>query len=426
MHLSATRWVGVGLLIGGLILTAVALTARGFAVEASPLVAVRGVSADATADNGQRKLARTTDGNLYLAYSAPVDGVEQAHVSFSLDDGETWKPEITLAQPGIWSDLPALGSGPDGRIDATWVDYTSVGHVWYASRRGGVWSDFEKISPGPHYAGFPAIAVLGTIPNVVWYSAPPSEETQHGSEYEIRHTMLDQGEWTEPELLSTSSEDALNPAMALGDDGILQVTWFEDTTDVYGIHVSSFRDGTWTTPQLLSTPTQTATGVSIEVDSAGRSHAVWEQTADTSIGVGYSAQTDRGWQTMELLASEGASDPVVAVDGQDRIYVLWSESGRIIGRVMDRGWSDPVDLGPGTNPTSLSGETVIAAWTRPVSGSHEVVTSSLRLRTSSMVQEVATWALAAVALAGGSILVWRGRSQALVPASLRTDRTSGK
>lgn len=405
-------WSGIAFVILGLLIGTLVLATQGTKIETDPVVAARNVSTAATSDNGQRKLARADDRTLYMAYSASTEGVEQAHVSVSLDGGQTWKLEVILGQPGIWSDLPALGSGPDGRIDAAWVDYTSVGHVWYSSRRNGDWEAFQKISPGPHYAGFPAIAMLGTVPNVVWYAAAPSEETQHGSDYEIRHTMLDQGEWTQPELLSTSSEDALNPAMALGDNGTVRVAWFEDTASVYGIYASSFRDGIWTTPQLVSTPDQTATGVSIEVDSAGLSHAVWEQTADTSKGVGYSVQTDLGWQTMQLLASKGASDPVVAVDHADRVYVLWSENGRIIGRVMDQEWSDPVDLGPGTNPTSLSGETVLAAWTRPVSGSHEVVISDLRLRTSSSLLDIGGWGLALLAILCGFILLRLGRGQA--------------
>lgn len=419
-------WSGLVLMAASLLIATFLLTSQDVSIEASsPVVAVRTVSADATSDNGQRKLARAVDGTLYLAYSAPNNGVEQVHVSTSVDQGQSWKPEIVLGQPGIWSDLAAISSAP-GRLDATWVDYTSVGHVWYSSLQDGEWEAFRKISPGPDYAGFPVIAVKDGVPNVAWYAAAPSEETQHGSEYEIRHTMLASEGWTKPELLSTGSRDALNPSMALGEDGTLQVAWFQDTVGVYGIHASSLEDDTWTTPRLLSVPEQTATGVSIELDSTGRSHAVWEQTAGGTLGVGYAMQIGERWQPMELLTSEGASDPVVAVDGEDRIYVLWSQGGRILARVLDGGWSEPIDLGQGTNPTSLSGESVFAAWTRPVSGSYEVITSSLRLSSFSPGQEVAGWVLAAAALAGGSMLVWRGRGQAFAPASLRTDRTSGK
>lgn len=423
---SLAMWAGLALMAAGVLIGAFLVTGQEMRIEASsPVVAVRTVSADATSDNGQRKLARAEDGTLYLAYSAPNDGVEQVHVSKSLDQGQSWKPEIVLGQPGIWSDLAALASAP-GRVDATWVDYSTVGHVWYSSLQDGEWEAFRKISPGPDYAGFPVIAIKDGVPSVAWYAAAPSEETQHGSEYEIRHTMLTPDGWTEPELLSTGSRDALNPSMALGEDGTLQVAWFQDTIDVYGIHASSLEDDTWTTPELLSVPEQTATGASIELDSMGRSHAVWEQTADGTLGVGYAMQVGGRWQTMELLTSEGASDPVVAVDGEDRIYVLWSQEGRIIARVLDGRWSEPIDLGQGTNPTSLSGENVFAAWTRPVSGSFELVTSPLRLSSSSPGQELAGWVLAAAALAFGSMLVWRSRGQAFAPASLRTDRTSGK
>lgn len=407
MHLSATRWVGVGLLIGGLILTAVALTARGSAVEASPLVAVRGVSADATADNGQRKLARTTDGTLYLAYSAPVDGVEQAHISFSLDDGQTWKPEITLAQQGIWSDLPTLASGPDGRLDAAWVDYASVGHVWYASRRGGVWSDFEKISPGPHYAGFPALVVSDNGADVLWYAAPPSEVTEHGSEYEIHHTTGGPGTWSEPEVLSSGSEDALNPSLARSPDGSLEAAWFQFGSNSYGVQHSTFSESAWASPSLISAPGSTGTGTNIEVGPDHVTHLVWEQTDGTSNGVSYSRDEGSGWSPETMLSSVMSNDPVVGVDDQLRVYALWSQEGRIMGRLWDDSWSDASDLGPGTNPTLLSGERVMAAWTRPAAGSHEVVTAFLRTETGVSTSSPVLVAAALIGLIFGGVLTLR-------------------
>ena len=112
--MNTLKLLGLGLLTVGAISGVLALTDSSASVSASQIVAVRGVSPDATSDNGQRKLARADDGTLYLAYSGPIEGVEQAQVSFSLDNGQSWKPETVLGQPGIWSDLPTLAAGPGG------------------------------------------------------------------------------------------------------------------------------------------------------------------------------------------------------------------------------------------------------------------------------------------------------------------------
>ncbi len=420
------KLAGLALILAGLVLVSLALSQGSFTIEGSPIVAARGVSPDATIDNGQRKLARTTDGTLYLSYSAPRDGVEQAHVSFSLDQGQSWKPEITLGQKGIWSDLPTLAAGDNGRLDAAWVDYVSVGHVWHASMQDGVWSEPEKISPGPHYAGFPAMVIAGGEAQVVWYASPPAEDRDHGSAYEIHHTTGSSGVWSEPTILSSNSEDALNPSIALSPDGSLEAAWFQIVSSTYGAQHATFWQGVWTLPDLISTRSQTATGVSIEVGAGGTIHLVWEQTDGISVGVAYSRYDGNGWAAQEAVSSAFSQDPVVAVDDEGRVYVLWSEEDRIKGRVWDDGWSAPSDLGPGTNPSLLSGDRVLAAWTRPAADSHEVVTSFIDLDVSVSRSQIALGVAALFAVVSGGALAVRAPRQAVTPEMESTDRTSGK
>lgn len=348
-------------------------------VSAAPVVAVRGVSPDATADNGQQKLARGDDGTLYLAYTAPVEGVEQAHISFSLDGGQTWKPEIALGQPGVWSDLPAIAAGAGGRLDAAWVDYSSVGHVWYSRMEDRQWTEPLKISPGEHYAGFPALAVLGGDAHVLWYGAPPAPDREHGSAYEIRHSFASGANWSEPELLSSNSEDALNPSLTVAPDGALHAAWFQIVSATYGAQHAAFEDGSWALPaELVSALEQTATGVSIVSGADGSLHLVWEQASGTDVGVAYSAKQEGGWSPARMLSQSLSQDPVVALDSNLTTVVLWSEDGRIKASTS-RAWDSISDLGPGTNPTLLSGDRTLAAWTRPAAASHEVVATYLNL-----------------------------------------------
>jgi hypothetical protein len=421
------KLAGLGLIVAGLALGSVALALGGPSpIEGAPIVATRGVSPDATSDNGQRKLARTADGTLYLAYTGPQGGVEQAHVSFSLDQGQSWKPELTLGQPGIWSDLPTLAAGDNGRLDAAWVDYTSVGHVWHATMTSGAWSEPAKISPGPDYAGFPSMVITDGRAEVVWYAAPPDETREHGSAYEIHHTTGASGGWSQPVVLSSGSDDALNPSIALSPTGSLEAAWFQIVSGTYGAQHATFSDGEWTLPDLISARSQTATGVSLETGPESTIHLVWEQTDGLSVGVAYARYDGAEWASPEPLSESLSQDPVVAVDGQARVYVLWSENGQIKGRLWDGGWSVPSDLGPGTNPSLLSGDRVIAAWTRPAADSFEVVATFLDPKGSGSAIQVGLGVGGIIAALVGIAMTATRRVQAVTPEMESTDRTSGK
>lgn len=421
-----------GLLLGALTasiaLAYLALTWKDGRIDANPTLAVRGVAPDATNDNGQTKLARATDGTIYLAYSAPEDGVEQAHISFSLDEGQTWKPEITLGQDGIWSDLPAIATGRGGRLDVVWVDYASVGHVWYATRQSGTWSEQTKISPGPDYAGYPAIAISDDdTAQVVWYGAIPDQETEHGSLYQIEHTSNADHSWTSPVVLSTSSDDALNPALAATSGGDLLAAWFQVRDNVYAAEVATLSNGEWTSPELVSVPGVRATGVAVTADAEGVTHLVWEQSLGESTGVAYTRRVNGDWAPVERLSTEGSSDPVVAVDAQGRTFVVWSQRGQIVARMRDGAWSDPVTLGAGTNPTLLSGETVLAAWSRRSEAGDELVTTPMTVTGSTSGLRIGVGILAAVFLVGGlALALWWRQRPVDAPAIDSTDLTSGK
>ena len=407
--MNTLKLLGLGLLTIGAIFGLLAMTGSSDSISVSPIVAVRGVSPDATSDNGQRKLAKADDGTLYLAYSGPIEGVEQAQVSFSLDNGQSWKPETVLGQPGIWSDLPTLAAGPGGRVDASWVDYVSVGHVWHSSREAGAWSTPQKVSPGEHYAGFPAMVVTDGQANLLWYASPPAEDREHGSAYEILHTVEIGEAWSVPELLSASSEDALNPSLAMSPSGALEAAWFQVFSGTYGAQHAEYDGTSWAFPSLISTRDQTATGVSIDVDDEGTIHMVWEQTNGDTIGIAYSRLSGGQWSEQVQLSESFSQDPVVATDGENRVHLLWSENQEIRARIWDEGWSPATTLGPGTNPSTLSGDEVLATWTRETDAGHEVVAGYLEPNGGSRLAPLYLVGALVALIAGAVALIAGGR-----------------
>lgn len=410
--MTTTRLVALILLSLATATAIIALAKGGTGLDTSPVVAVRGVSPDATSDNGQHKLARTGDGTLYLAFSAPVDGLEQAQIYFSLDQGQTWKPDVVLAQEGVWSDLPTLAVGDDGRIDAAWVDYTGVGQVWHSSKADGEWSTFEKISPGETYAGFPAMVIRESMASVLWYAAPPDETREHGSAYEIFHTEKDAQGWTNPVLLSSDSEDALNPALAQDDQGNLHGAWFQIVQQTYGAQHAFYDGTTWDVPLLVSPVADTATGVAIEVDASGVPHMVWEQSSGDDIGIAYAKLDGDEWTEPLMLSESHSLDPVLAFDTAGDLFVMWSENGHITARVHDGGWSAAYRLGEGTNPALLGGDTVMAAWTEDSAPGPVVMVGAVERSGTS--DSSVYWVTTVVALlAGVGLLYFDGRRSAL-------------
>jgi len=164
----------------------------GGALNASETV-VSDVLSDATHGNGQRKLVVSPDGTMYIIHTAPLDGTAAVVVSRLDDAGTSWERDAVLSRHGITAGLGSLSVDAAGTLHAAWVDYETVGQVWYAERTGDVWTKSVKISPGVIYAGFPVIATGGGAVHVLWYAAQPDDSYRHGSLYEIRQTTRTSG-----------------------------------------------------------------------------------------------------------------------------------------------------------------------------------------------------------------------------------------
>jgi hypothetical protein len=371
------RVVTLTLIAAAILVAALVLGSLASVPDMSPKGTIEAVAADATNDNGQHKLVRATDGALYLAYAAPLPGVAPPNnpkyaasqtgtavfVARSDDDGATWNTETRLSRDGISAHLATLAAGEDGRIHAAWVDYETVGHVWYAVRSDGTWQQGAKISPGPFYAGFPAMVAARDAVHVLWYAAPPDEDTSHGSRYEIGHTRNEGAEWTTPVILSASSDDALNPTAALDRDGEVHAAWYQQSQGTYRAHYALWNGDGWSTPDAVSPASATATGVAMDVGPQGDVRLIWEQVAGDDRGVAFGTLKDGTWSEVTLISDPGAEDPVIATDDNDNAIAVWSLAGRIQARVFNGKWGPTVDLGIGTHPVILAGSPIRVAWT---------------------------------------------------------------
>lgn len=112
---------------------------------------------------------------------------------------------------------------------------------------------------------------------------------------------------------------------------------------------SNIREDWWWTSTELITDYSTAQSYSpsIVVDSSNILHLVWrEQTADLAgsgpdVDIFYSHYdpSTYSWSALEVVSSESTSssvDPVIVIDNEDNLHVIWGDSTDILGAGTDR------------------------------------------------------------------------------------------
>lgn len=336
------------------------------------------VSIVATDGNGQRKLVEGQDGSMYIIYVAPLEGTDAIVVARSDDTGSNWERDELLSRPGIRAGLGSLAVDAVGTIHATWVDYETVGHVWYAARTGDTWTESIKISPGTYYAGFPVVVAGRDTVHVLWYSAPPDESYRHGSRYEIRHTYRTPQGWTEPVLVSVGSDDSLNPSAVADRQGNVHGAWYQLDDQSYRVNHSVWDTKRWTEPDAISPTDLNATQVAIDIAPDDAVYLVWGQFQAGVPAIAFARLDGDGWSAVEFLTQGPAADPVLTTDSEGNAVVAWSAGDQIVARRFDgERWLPPEDLGRGASPTFASSERVMMAWTRPAGAGYELVVSDL-------------------------------------------------
>jgi hypothetical protein len=331
------------------------------------------VTSDATHGNGQRKIAVSPDGTTYIIHTAPSNGTAAVVVSSSDAVGASWVRDAVLSRSGIRAGLGSLSVDAAGTLHAAWVDYENVGQVWYATRTGDVWSESVKISPGSTYAGFPVVVAGKGAVHVLWYAATPDSSYRHGALYEIRHTTRTSRGWTDPVLVSTGSEDSLNPSAVADQQGNVHSAWYQFDGRTYRVNYAMWDAKAWTVPDYMSPIAVNARQVSIDIAPDGTVYLVWSQFVDGVRGIALAHRAQDAWSDTEFLTTGPAADPVLATDSEGNVFVAWTSAGEIILRRLERGtWGAPEKIGFGASPTISSGESVSIAWTRPDGAVYEI------------------------------------------------------
>lgn len=140
--------------------------------------------------------------------------------------------------------------------------------------------------------------------------------------------------WTQQTNISNSNAFCFDPAIAIGQDGDINVVWTEYIEYKDCIYFSRSTDNgvTWSTPLRIWESYDGASNPAIAVDSEGNIDLVWISRTGDSYKYGYclyfTRSIDRGESFSTSLKIENdftSNDPDIAVDSSGRIFIAYSQ-----------------------------------------------------------------------------------------------------
>jgi hypothetical protein len=187
--------------------------------------------------------------------------------------------------------------------------------------------------------------------------------------------------------LSRSQGDHCNPAVAVDSRGVLYAAWQENERGVWSVRMSMSADGLqWSEPLAVadSNDNQVNPALAAGTLPSGLVALAWQSDASGNQDIYVATLTD-GVVAVAQVTSDPADQtgPVLAIDGQDTVVVLWSdarnESSDIYGAAStDDVWTNvPVVNGDSNQSqvavaTSPMGNTLHVAWVDDFGGDLDV------------------------------------------------------
>jgi len=156
---------------------------------------------------------------------------------------------------------------------------------------------------------------------------------QGGSETTLYIVEGRDGEWGEPEDISSSSYPGERPHFAFGNDGVDHVTWFhKERGSPIHIYVRSGRPGEW---GPTSEPSAGYGGYhfdpEIEVNSDGVLCLIWGWDSGNDAEMLYSLNRGEGWSEPKKIADVDWGKPglsSIQTDSHGRFHVVWNQGVR--------------------------------------------------------------------------------------------------
>ncbi len=295
---------------------------------------VAGALTDSTAWNNQRRLTRTSNGDLHSVYYRTSTSHSNIFYAKSTDGGQLWT-ETNLTNDGTYNQqYPSIAVDSSNNLHVVWegTDAASPSNAQIRYKKytvGTGWdaSPTDLSADSGYIQHYPTIAVDSSDNlHVIWCGGPGSFPSQ------VRYKKYTVGTgWGAVTNLTSDTVDQLFAALAVDSSNNLHVAWYAFTAPNYRIRYIKYTVGTgWGAVTDLTTESYDQIIPSVAVDSSNNVHVVWEGNNSTTPYVTqirykkYTAGT--GWGAIVNLTSDATYNqdrPTIAVDASDNLQVVW-------------------------------------------------------------------------------------------------------
>lgn len=260
---------------------------------------------------------------------APESSISNT-LDFTINSNHTFYVAQNLSALAGKSYDPAMVVDNTGNINVAWGDKNSGHWEIYFSRstdKGSTWSTAVNVSNTSGDSQLPAVAIDndGGI-NLVW------RDNSGGSKQIYFSRSTDSGvTWTTPVNISNTTGEFGSPDIAVHSSGNIVAAWHGGSgsnSEIY-FNRSPDKGNSWTNPVNVSNNPGSSGYAAVSPDGSGGICIVWQDISTGTDEIYFSRSTDKGknWSSPLNISktTDHSNTPAIAVDNDGDIYVTWGE-----------------------------------------------------------------------------------------------------
>ena len=312
-----------------------AVTARGvcWSTAANPTIANSHTNDGAGTGPYVSSLSGLLPSTTYHARAYATNSVDTAYGSdrsFVTSSAGGWTAAQRLTWTSGWSYDPAIAVDSGKAVHVVWDDDTPGNYEIYYKRSadgGTTWNAAQRLTWTSGGSSNPALAIDSTDTiHLVWADFTPGK-----SEIYYKRSTNAGSTWSGARRLTWTSGYSRCPAVAIDSNKRIHVVWHDDTPGNYEIYYIRSTNGglTWSAVNRLTWNAGSSSDPIIAIDSENSIHVVWYDETSGNPEVNYKKSSDGGttWSSVKRLTfnSGWSQYPVIAVDSGDTPHLLWHD-----------------------------------------------------------------------------------------------------
>lgn len=219
-----------------------------------------------------------------------------------------------------------------GSLWYAWLEFTrgEGDRIWVGAQRDGEWTSRTLITES--YGAFARPTLTATSDGCLWLSY----EVERDGQWDVVARLLERGRPSgEPVVISRSDGADIRHRTAADPTGGIWFVWQSDQDGQFDIRACRLEGNSAGDEEAVSTSPRGDWHPHVAVDARGTVHVVWDHCDGRSFNVLLrSRDADGEWTTPTPVAATAAFEgrAQVAVDSQDRVWVVWESGAENWGR----------------------------------------------------------------------------------------------